>query len=100
MSLDALITRIKTRKVARASLLTLGVILPWAIGIAEGQAQYGCIASFASYLLVVSYPSLPRQHTVRQLLISACLFSLFATLGSLVRLGSMGFFATPRISRQ
>ena len=92
MSLTALITSIKTPQVARAGLLTCGVILPWFVGIALGEAQYGSIASFASYLLVVSFPSLPARHTFRQLLIAACLFCLFATIGSLVSLGSVAFF--------
>lgn len=79
-------------KIRRAALLAIGVMLPWFIGIICGYAQYGSIASFASYLLVVSFPLLPVTHCLPMLISSAMLFSLFASIGIWVPLGSPAFF--------
>lgn len=86
------ITSIAPEKIRRAALLAIGVMLPWFIGIVSGYAQYGSIASFASYLLVVSFPLLPASHSLTILGLSALLFSLFASIGVFVTLGTVPFF--------
>ena len=86
------ITSIAPEKIRRAGLLAIGVMLPWFIGIASGYAQYGSIASFASYLMVVSFPMLPPSRCLTVLGISALLFSLFASIGVFVTLGTLSFF--------
>ena len=86
------ITAFAPDKIRRAALLAAGAILPWFIGIANGYAQYGSIASFASYLMVVSFPQLPSRHCLPILGISALLFSLFASIGVFVTLGTVSFF--------
>jgi len=86
------ITSIAPEKIRRAALLAAGVMIPWFIGIISGYAQYGSIASFASYLMVVSFPLLPANHCLPVLGISALLFSLFASLGVFVTLGTAAFF--------
>ncbi|MCS3429802.1 FUSC family protein [Klebsiella sp. BIGb0407] len=85
-------TSITPEKIRRAALLAIGVMLPWFIGIISGYAQYGSIASFASYLMVVSFPLLPASRCLPVLAISALLFSVFASIGVFVTLGSVSFF--------
>lgn len=86
------IASIAPEKIRRSALLAVGVMAPWFIGIISGYAQYGSIASFASYLMVVSFPLLPAKHCLPVLLTSATLFSLFASIGGFVTLGSVAFF--------
>lgn len=86
------ITAIAPEKIRRAMLLAMGVMLPWFAGIISGYAQYGGIASFASYLMVVSFPQLPARHCLPILAISALLFSLFASIGVFMTLGTTAFF--------
>lgn len=86
------IVAVTPERIRRAALLAIGVMLPWFIGIISGYAQYGSIASFASYLMVVSFPLLPARHCLRVLGISALLFSVFASIGVFVTLGTVSFF--------
>ena len=79
-------------KIRRAALLAVGVMLPWFLGIVSGDAQYGSIASFASYLMVVSFPLLPAKYCLPTLFVSAMIFSLFASIGVFVTLGTTAFF--------
>lgn len=86
------LSSIPPEKIRRATVLAVTVMLPWFIGIISGYAQYGSIASFASYLMVVSFPSLPAKNSLSILTLSALLFSLFASIGIFVTLGSVAFF--------
>lgn len=86
------ISLLTSAKTVRAFLIALSTVLPWGIGILLGNAQYGSIAAFGTYLLLVSFPHLPIKHKGRILIISACIFSLFATIGVNVILGSWMFF--------
>lgn len=86
-------TSLNTRRLLRALLLALSVAAPWTAGIVAGHAQAGSIASFGAYLLIVSFPFLPRRRTWPMLLTAALTISGFAALGALSPLGSLAFFA-------
>lgn len=77
----------------RHVLLALVVVAPWYLGIATGHQSTGLVASFGAYLIAVSFPLLPAARRNRTLVLSALIFSSFATLGAVVPLGSAAFFA-------
>ncbi|MEX6002324.1 hypothetical protein AB6H14_09095 [Providencia vermicola] len=52
---------ISLHQIRSALLLSLWVIAPWIFGIFYGQAMFGTLMSFGAYLLVVSYPKLPKK---------------------------------------
>lgn len=79
-------------RIVRAFLLALGIAAPWITGIAVGHAVFGSIASFGSYLLIVSFPHISERRTFSVLLCAALLLSAFAALGASVKLGSPTFF--------
>lgn len=83
---------LSSTKTVRAFLMALSTVLPWGLGILLGNAQYGSIAAFGTYLLLVSFPHLPLKHKGRILISSACIFGIFATIGVNITLGSWFFF--------
>lgn len=87
------ITTFNFTKLIRPLLLAVSVALPWMIGIAIGNADLGGIASFGTYLLIISFPHLPDQHVWGKLLCAALLLSVFVALGVNITLGSLLFFA-------
>lgn len=79
-------------RIRRSIWLALGVVAPWGLGIAVGDATNGSIASFGAYLLVVSFPTVPAARPFVTLGLAALILSAFACLGASVSLGSVGFF--------
>lgn len=80
-------------KIYRKSLLALGVILPWLIGLFMGYGLLGAISSFGSYLMVVSFPKIPCSLNRFLIIIFSCFsFSLFATIGSMVKVGAIEYY--------
>lgn len=84
---------LNAKRLIRALLLAASVAAPWMAGIALGHGPAGSIASFGAYLLIVSFPFLPRKRTWLMLLTAALTISGFASLGALVPLGSPAFYA-------
>ncbi|EMN4128817.1 MULTISPECIES: FUSC family protein [Providencia] len=83
---------ISLHQIRSALLLSLWVIAPWIFGIFYGQAMFGTLMSFGAYLLVVSYPKLPKKNPIPVLLQGAGILSVFAIIGINVTLGSLLFF--------
>lgn len=79
-------------KSLRALAITTGTVLPWIIGLLYHQAQNGMIVSFGCYLFVSAFTFLPKDNTLKILLLSVVIYSLFATIGIFTRLGSPFFF--------
>ncbi|BCP53720.1 hypothetical protein K32_23370 [Kaistia sp. 32K] len=80
-------------RIRRAALAAAGVVAPWGVGMAAGQATNGSIASFGAYLLLVSFPTVPVARPVLTLGLAALILSGFACLGAMVTIGGAGFFA-------
>ncbi|EFI7022557.1 FUSC family protein [Escherichia coli] len=72
--------------------LALAVILPWLVGLILHAPMMGCIASFATYLMVVSFPAIPGSKPLSRLLISAVIFTFFAALGLSTTFGTVYFY--------
>lgn len=81
-----------TMRIIRSFLLASGVAIPWLTCILFNDSVSGSIASFGAYLIIISFPFLPKSNAWQILLLSALLLSLFATLGASVTLGSLPFF--------
>lgn len=79
-------------KTLRALGLTIGTVSPWIIGLLIDQAQNGAIMSFGTYLLVSAFIFIPPKNTLKILVLSAIIYSLFATVGIFTSLGSPFFF--------
>lgn len=74
-------------------LVAAGVVAPWAVGIAIGNAANGSIAAFGAYLLLVSFPTVPVIRPGMMLGLAVGILSAFAFLGASVTIGGAGFFA-------
>lgn len=79
-------------KIRQSLLLSIWVITPWCLGIISQQATFGMLMSFGAYLLVVSYPKLPKKKTLTVLLQGASILSILAAIGVNITLGSVLFF--------
>lgn len=78
--------------IVRSFLLASGVVAPWLLGIMTHNAAAGSIASFGTYLMIISFPFLPKRRAWLVLAISALVHSVFSAIGASVILGSLAFF--------
>lgn len=81
-----------SNRILRSLLLASGVAIPWLIGIIIKDPASGSIASFGAYVIITSFPFLPKRNAWQIMLLSALLLSFFATFGASVTLGSLTFF--------
>ncbi|HDU8656025.1 TPA: FUSC family protein [Morganella morganii subsp. morganii] len=79
-------------KVSVSFFIAIWIITPWITGIIAEQPTFGSLMAFGAYLLIVSFPVLPRRYPLFYLLRGAGIISLFAVLGFSVTLGSVPFF--------